>query len=103
MRINSVKIDDAEKYFDEEIRFDLEIKKDNKLIAGIQVKPSSYHFIRKNVKKMNKHRNSLVKFPIFYLYYNYESEEFVNIDKVISLIKNVIVKSKYPNKNTNTS
>jgi hypothetical protein len=87
VKLDPIKIIDAEKYLDEEIRIDLEVRKKGKLIAGIQVKPSSYHFMRKNVKQMNQYRNSLVKYPIFYLYYNYNSEEFFNVENIINKIK----------------
>jgi len=82
-------VEDANDYYDEELRIDLEIKSNGSTLAGVQIKPTSYKFTRKNVQIMNKHRNSLVNFIVFYLYYDYDSEDFLNIDSVINEIKNL--------------
>ena len=67
---------------DEEYRVDIEIKKDNKVILGIQVKPSSYKYMRSEVKSFNEIRNSKYGINVKYLYYDSE-EEFTNLDVII--------------------
>ena len=51
----------AERIVDEEYRVDIEIKKDNEVIMGIQVKPSSYKYMRDEVKNFNSIRNANYK------------------------------------------
>lgn len=87
--LTKLEVVDANDYYDEEMRIDLEIKKRGKTQAGIQIKPNSYKYIRQNVQKMNLHRNSLVDFKVLYLYYDYESEEFINMDEIIKKISNI--------------
>lgn len=81
--LENLSVEDSNDYYDEELRIDIVIKKREKTIAGIQVKPESFHNVRAGVKYMNKHRNSLVGFPVFYLFYDYETEEFLNLSEVI--------------------
>jgi len=83
-------IEETNNYYDEELRVDLEIKFNKKPIAGIQIKPESYKYVGNNIKFMNTNRNSLVDYKVFYLYYNYDSEEFINIDKISEEIKKSI-------------
>ncbi len=85
--LKGLSIEDVDNYYDEELRIDLEIKKSEKTIAGIQVKPSSYMKVRKEVQFMNQHRNELVDYPVFYLYYDYDSENFLNLSFVINNIQ----------------
>lgn len=81
-KFNDLDICYANDFYDEEFRIDLEIKHSGKTVAGIQVKPSSYKMVRQNVKSMNKYKNSLVDFPVFYLYYDYDSEDFLNLSDI---------------------
>lgn len=85
--LKELTIEDVDNYYDEELRIDFEIKGSGKTIAGIQVKPSSYNKVRKEVQFMNKHRNKLVSYPVFYLYYNYDSEEFLNLSDILKEIR----------------
>jgi len=79
---DEISIEDANKFFDEDLRIDQEIKYQGKTMAGIQVKPESFKFMRESVKYMHKNQNSKVCFPVFYLYYNYKSEKFINLTLV---------------------
>ena len=63
--------------FDREYSIDLSVKENDKLIAGIQVKPISYSYDKDYLldsKKINREKNnkfiSLNRVPVFYLYYN---------------------------------
>jgi hypothetical protein len=76
-------VKDSNDYYDEELRIDLVIKKGEENVAGVQVKPESFHNVRAGVRYMNKHRNTLVGFPVFYLFYDYNTEEFINLSEVI--------------------
>ena len=67
-------ITNSESFIDEEYRVDLEIKKENKIVLGIQVKPISYKFTRYEVKSFNKIKNSQYKNKVEYLYYNDDEE-----------------------------
>jgi hypothetical protein len=82
----NLQVEDANNYYDEELRIDLNIKLNNKIIVGLQIKPNSYKFVRQSVKFMNLNRNSLVNFKVFYLYYDYNTEEFLNIKEMIDEI-----------------
>jgi hypothetical protein len=88
--LNEFKVSDANDYYDEELRIDLEIISKEKTIAGIQIKPSSYKYVRKNVQFMNTHRNSLVDFKVFYLYYDYDTEDFLNVEEISKEIEKLI-------------
>lgn len=46
-------------FIDEEYRVDIEIKKDDEFIVGIQVKPSSYKYMRYEVKTFNTIQNTI--------------------------------------------
>ena len=76
-------ITNSESFIDEEYRVDLEIKKENKIVLGIQVKPISYKFTRYEVKSFNKIRNSQYKNKVEYLYYN-DDEEFINLNDIVN-------------------
>lgn len=75
-------VDNAIGFVDEEYRVDIEIKKDNETILGIQVKPSSYKYMRYEVKSFNTIRNYKYGIDVKYLYYN-EDEEFTNLNEII--------------------
>lgn len=81
--LEDMTVKDSNDYYDEELRIDLMIEKGEENVAGIQVKPESFHNVRAGVRYMNKHRNSLVGFPVFYLFYDYDTEEFINLSEVI--------------------
>jgi len=74
------------RYIDEEIRVDLEICKENQIVAGIQVKPSSYNQVRKNVHTFNELANQKFGRPVFFAFYDYDSEKFLNLEVVKSEI-----------------
>lgn len=71
---------------DEEYRVDIEIKKDDKVIIGIQVKPLSYKYMREEVKSFNKIRNISYGHDVKYLYYG-DDENFINLN---SLVQNLM-------------
>lgn len=81
--LEDMTVKDSNDYYDEELRIDLMIEKGGENVAGVQVKPESFHNVRAGVRYMNKHRNSLVGFPVFYLFYDYDTEEFINLSEVI--------------------
>lgn len=76
-------VNNAIGFVDEEYRVDIEIIKDNEVIMGIQVKPSSYKYMREEVKSFNKTRNTKYGYDVKYLYYN-NDEEFINLDDIIN-------------------
>lgn len=49
-------------------------------ICGIQVKAEGYKYSRQAVKDLNKKKNELYDYPVYYLYY--KDNEFTNIDDV---------------------
>lgn len=68
---------------DNEYAVDIIVEDDNE-IAGVQVKPISYEkFENGNVKRMNKYKNSKYENKVLYLIYDYNTEEFINLDKII--------------------
>ena len=80
-------IANSESIIDEEYRVDIEVKKENEVILGIQVKPNSYKFTRNEVKSFNVIRNSKYGNKVAYLYYD-DDEEFVNINEIIQFLDN---------------
>jgi len=86
-KLSNFTIEDSGSYYDEELRIDLVIKRENKIIVGIQVKPESFKNVRGNVKLFNLKRNALVDFPVLYLYYEYGQRKIINLDEVVSRIK----------------
>jgi len=78
-------VTEAVGYLDEELRIDLIISKDGKEICGIQVKPSTFRQMRREVITFNENANKKWDKPVYYLYYD-ENEEFENL---IELVKNV--------------
>lgn len=90
---NDLIISDASKYIDEELRVDLEISKMSTPIAGIQVKPSSYHNVRQNIQSFNANANEKYGKPVFYVFYDYESEDLINVEQIASEIKELSVKT----------
>ena len=80
-----LKVEFAEGFVDEELRVDLLIKKEKKIICGIQVKPITFTKVRKNVIQQNKRANQKWGKPVFYLFYG-EKEIFENMDKTVEAI-----------------
>jgi len=78
-------VTEAVGYLDEELRIDLVISKKGEEICGIQVKPSTFRQMRREVITFNKNANKKWNKPVFYLYYD-ENEEFENL---IELVKKV--------------
>lgn len=80
------KVGEAGDYVDEELRIDIIVMKDNSEIAGIQVKPNTFKWMRNEVISFNRAANKKWGKPVFYLYYN-DNEEFLNLAEVESEIK----------------
>lgn len=66
---------------------DLIVKKDNLELCGVQVKPTSYMNIPDSheVKQVNKKKNELYSKPVFYLYYEKDSD-FINTNEILNHI-----------------
>jgi hypothetical protein len=86
---NKYNIIESNDYIDDTLRVDLEIKHKNKTVCGIQVKPISYKKTRKTIKEFNKKSNQKYNKTVFYIYYEYETEKILNIDKVVKKILEV--------------
>ena len=69
-------------YLDEELRIDLIISKADKEICGIQVKPSTFRLMRREVITFNQTANKKWDKPVFYLYYDAE-ENFENLNELV--------------------
>lgn len=80
------KFEEAEGFLDEELRIDLLIQKNSVEIAGIQVKPLTFKFMRQEVILFNTTANKKWGKPVFYLFYDKE-EKFVNINDIVLEIK----------------
>jgi hypothetical protein len=76
-------IQEAEGFLDEELRVDLVIKDQNRIKAGIQVKPLTFNRMRPEVIEFNKVRNSKWGILVLYLFYD-EEENFTNLNKLKS-------------------
>ncbi len=77
---------DSNRYVDEELRVDLEIRRCRTCLAGIQVKPVSFQFTRKNVQIYNHRANQRFGKPVFYAFYESGTEAFVNLDFILSRV-----------------
>lgn len=84
-RIKNFEFSEANGYLDEEIRLDIKIMKNSKIVGGIQVKPDSYFHVRDSVKKRNKDSNESFGKPVYYLYYD-KNEHFKNMTNLIDKI-----------------
>jgi len=84
--LTGYQITEAVGYLDEELRIDLVIRNNGIEICGIQVKPSTFRFMRREVKTFNKEANKKWNKPVYYLYYN-ENENFENLEDLIHKIK----------------
>ncbi len=79
-------IQDTNAFIDEDLRVDLQVMKNGKTVAGIQVKPLSYDKIRSEVKYFNRKANSKFQAPVYYVAYEYDTEAFTNLKEVASEI-----------------
>lgn len=86
--LNDLSVTESNRFYDEEYRIDLIIKKNNEEICGIQVKPATYDLMRKGVINRNISSNEKWGKPVFYLKYN-DRDEFVNFDDVLKSIENL--------------
>jgi len=71
---------------DEDFRVDLIVKNGNEIVCGIQVKPESFNFVRKNVILFNRNANQNFSVDVYYLFYN-DKLDFVNLDEIYEKIK----------------
>lgn len=84
--VKEFNFNEADGYLDEELRIDIIIKKENKEIGGIQVKPATFKLMRREVITFNKTANQKWDKPVFYLYYN-ENEQFINLSDLVNTIQ----------------
>jgi len=78
----------ANRYADEELRVDLEVCKNNNVIAGIQVKPTSYNKVRAGIRAFNESANAKYAHTVFYALYDYDSGDFTNIEAIVFRLQN---------------
>jgi len=83
-------VEGSNKYIDSELRIDLEVKRERNIICGIQVKPSSFENMRKGVVRFNKSANEKYGYPVYYIHYEYETEEILDLDETIKKIKELL-------------
>ncbi|MCK5029328.1 MAG: MjaI family restriction endonuclease [Bacteroidales bacterium] len=76
---------EAEGFLDEELRIDIIINKNQDEVGGIQVKPSTFKLMRKEVITFNKNANQKWGKPVLYLFYD-DKEKFVNLSELVDLI-----------------
>ena len=84
-------IEEAAGYLDEELRIDLIIKKQNRVVAGIQVKPSTFRRMRREVITFNHAANQKWNQPVFYLYYD-DKEVFENWGELMGKLERIAEK-----------
>lgn len=77
------KFSEPDQFLDEQIRIDILISSQGRLIAGIQVKPDSYKNMRSEVISFGIQSNNRWNKPVYYLYYNNEGT-FINLDEIIA-------------------
>ena len=75
-------ISEAKGFLDENLRIDLLIKKEGKILAGVQVKPNTFNFMRTEVIRMSKQSNAKWGHPVFYLFYDRESA-WINLAEIV--------------------
>lgn len=88
--ISDFKFEESNGIVDNEYRIDIEIKSQDNIVAGIQVKPNSYSNMRSEIKYKNKSANKKYEGEVFYLFYDYDSEEFDNIERVERELRTVL-------------
>ncbi len=79
-------ITESRGYLDEELRIDLVVTKDRQQTCGIQVKPSTFLTMRREVITFNAEANKQYNKPVYYLFYDSE-ENFENLSELINKIK----------------
>lgn len=79
---------EAKGYLDEELRIDLIVSKNETEICGVQVKPSTFLYMRRAVITFNQEANKKWDKPVFYLFYD-KNESFENFDDLVENIKKV--------------
>ncbi|NMC58010.1 MAG: MjaI family restriction endonuclease [Candidatus Methanofastidiosa archaeon] len=84
---SSYLVKNTNRFIDEEFRVDLEVFKDDSLLLGIQVKPSSFGGVRRSIQEFNRDANKNYEKPVFYVYYDYDTEHFLNIEELVEKIK----------------
>lgn len=77
----TLEIEEAKGYLDEDLRIDLLVKKEGIELAGIQVKPNTFNYMREEVISFSKKANSKWGKPVFYLFYN-KNEQFINLETI---------------------
>lgn len=88
--IDSIKFEESNEIVDNEYRIDIEVKSRNTIISGIQVKPNSYSNMRSEVKFRNKSANKKYEGDVFYVFYDYDSEEFDNLEIVENELRDIV-------------
>ena len=88
--VSDVGFEEAIGYWDEEFRIDILIKKRSAVVGGIQVKPTSFNYMRDEVIDFNHDANKKWGKPVWYLFYD-EREAFTNSTELISRIGRLIV------------
>lgn len=80
-------VKETQGYLDDELRIDLIIRDlNNNTIGGIQVKPKTFSNMRSEVLFMQKKQNQKWPYPVWFLFYN-KNSEFENLDLLINSIK----------------
>ena len=69
-----LKFTEAAGYLDEELRIDITIGVKDNLLAGIQIKPSTFLKMRDGVISFNHLANKKWGRPVYYLYYDLRLE-----------------------------
>ncbi len=77
---------DADAYVDAELRIDLEISCGERILGGIQVKPSSYEHVRHAVRLRNQSQQARYGNPVVTLVYDSQSGAFLNLGDVLGRI-----------------
>lgn len=83
-RVGPASFERAGQLVDEDYRIDIEVLVEGDLVAGIQVKPYSYKKARESVQYRNDIANEEYEVEALYLYYDYDTEEFNNMESVVA-------------------
>lgn len=87
--ISNLKLEESNEIVDNEYRIDIEVSINENILMGIQVKPNSYHNMRTEVKYQNNSANKLYSGDVFYLYYDYDTENFENLEQIEEEIRKI--------------
>ncbi|MCP3928478.1 MAG: MjaI family restriction endonuclease [Bacteroidetes bacterium] len=79
-------VSEAEGYLDEELRIDLIVTENQVEICGIQVKPSTFRRMRREVITFHLEANKKWGKTVYFLYYD-EDENFENLKELVEIIK----------------